>query len=68
MKLDSLKIQHMALDRGWTLKRLAEEAGIGKTTIYPLVRNQRKRGFSAESLHKIAMALGVKASEIVVDD
>ena len=68
MRVDVMKIRHLAIDKGWSLKQLAEHSNIGKTTIYAVTCKDGNRSFTTEILFKIATALEVKASELIIDD
>lgn len=68
MKVDSFKLRNLAMNKGWSLRKLAEKAGIGHATIYSLADNKRKHGFSADKLYKVAIALGVKTTDLIIED
>lgn len=56
------KIEKMARDKGWTLYRLAKEAGLTPTLFYVLKKNNSKK-LTFETVVKIADALGVSLDE-----
>lgn len=56
------KIEKMASDKGWTLYRLAKEAGLTPTLFYALKKNNSKK-LTFETVVKIADALGVSLDE-----
>lgn len=56
------KIEKMASDKGWTLYRLAKEAGLTPTLFYVLKKNNSKK-LTFETVVKIADALGVSLDE-----
>lgn len=63
MELDTRKIKVLLIDKGWSVAELGRRAGIGHSTVYMVVRNER--GYAAKTIGKIAKALGVKPSEII---
>ena len=58
------KIQELRIDKGWTQRRLAEEAGVTQTTVWKI---EHGGGAHATTLKKIGDALGVRASELIKD-
>lgn len=56
------KIEKMASDKGWTLYRLAKEAGLTPTLFYVLKKNDSKK-LTFDTVVKIADALGVSLDE-----
>lgn len=58
-----LEIQRLRMLRPWSLEELATEAGISRQTVF-LIESGASRPWM-RTLHKIALALGVEAIEIL---
>lgn len=56
-------IKVIATDRGWTVKKVAEKAGIGEATIY----RWKTTNPSTKSLEKVAKVLGVQVTDLLVE-
>lgn len=56
-------IKVIATDRGWTVKKVAEKAGIGEATIY----RWKNTNPSTKSLEKVAKVLGVQVTDLLVE-
>lgn len=56
-------VQRLIDSKGWTLYRLSKISGVPLTVLYSL--GQKKSGPTAETLVKIADALGVTVDELV---
>lgn len=54
-------IKVIAADRGWTVKKVAEKAGIGEATIYRWKATKP----STKSLEKVANVLGVQVADLL---
>lgn len=54
-------IKVIATDRGWTVKKVAEKAGIGEATIY----RWKTTNPSTKSLEKVANVLGVQVADLL---
>jgi DNA-binding Xre family transcriptional regulator len=54
-------IKVIAADRGWTVKKVAEKAGIGEATIYRWKTTKP----STKSLEKVANVLGVQVADLL---
>ncbi|AWV35196.1 MULTISPECIES: helix-turn-helix domain-containing protein [Paenibacillus] len=59
-------VQKLLNKRGWTPYRLGKESGVSMTVIYGL--KEKKQGPNAETLVKLATALGVTVDELVKDN
>ncbi|MFR0570451.1 helix-turn-helix domain-containing protein [Ligilactobacillus salivarius] len=57
-------IKTIAAERGMTIKRLAEKAGIGENSIYRWKRTNP----STKSLEKVAKVLDVEVSDLLVKE
>lgn len=57
-------IKTIAAERGMTIKRLAEKAGIGENSIYRWKRTNP----STKSLEKVAKVLNVEVSDLLAKD
>lgn len=57
-------IKTIAAERGMTIKRLAEKAGIGENSIYRWKRTNP----STKSLEKVAKVLNVEVSDLLVKE
>lgn len=57
-------IKAIAANRGWTIKKVAEKAGIGEATIY----RWKTTNPSTNSLEKVANVLGVRVTDLLVDN
>ena len=57
------KLKHAALERGWTRYRVAKESGVTSPTVCKFFRGE---SVTETTVKKIADALGVPMSEIVV--
>lgn len=55
------RIKELAKKRGWSLQKLAEEAGIGINSIY----RWNSKTPSTQSLNKVAKVLGVSADYLI---
>ena len=56
-------VQRLIDERGWTIYRLSKVSNVSLTALYSL--GSKKQGPSAETLVKLADALGVKVDELV---
>ena len=56
------KIEQLATDRGWTLYRLAKEAGLTPTIFYTMRKNNAKL-VTFDTMEKIADALDISLDE-----
>lgn len=56
-------ISRLIDERGWTLYRLSKNSSVSLTALYTL--GSKKQGPSAETLVKLADALGVTLDELV---
>lgn len=58
-----LVIKRLRLEKGWSQKRLAEEAGLSQSFIHSIEVGQKSP--TIRSIRKIAKALGVPVEEII---
>lgn len=56
-------VQRLIDAKGWTIYRLSKESGVPLTTLYSL--DNKKHGPTADTLVKLADALGVTVDELV---
>ncbi|MGM1047635.1 MAG: helix-turn-helix domain-containing protein [Bacillota bacterium] len=56
-------IQKMIAEKGWTIYRLAKESNVAVSALYNM--GKKKQGPNAETLVKLADALGVTVDELV---
>ena len=56
------KLRELRVDKGWSQRRLAEEAGVTQTTICKI---EHGGGANAATLKKLGDVLGVRASELL---
>lgn len=56
-------IKRLRLEKGWSQKRLAEEAGLSQSFIHSIEVGQKSP--TIRSIRKIAKALGVPVEEII---
>lgn len=56
-------IKRLRLEKGWSQKRLAEEAGLSQSFIHSIEVGQKSP--TIRSIRKIAKALGVSVEEII---
>jgi transcriptional regulator with XRE-family HTH domain len=57
------KIQKLLDARGWSIYRLSKESGVSLTVLYSL--DKKELGPTADTLIKLADALGVTVDELV---
>ncbi len=57
------KVQKLIESKGWTLYRLSKESGVSLTVLYSL--DKKELGPTADTLVKLADALGVTVDELV---
>lgn len=65
MKISGNKIEWLAAEKGYTLKKLAENAGMTRQNLSTVKTRGTCR---AETAGKIARALGVDVTEILKED
>ena len=58
-------VQRLIKSKGWTIYRLSKNSGVSLTVLYSL--GEKKSGPTAETLVKIADALGISIDELVRD-
>jgi transcriptional regulator with XRE-family HTH domain len=58
------RIRRLRLEKGWGPGRLAAEAHVSRSTVHELEERPSKRPRAA-TVHLLAMALGVKAAELL---
>ena len=58
------KLQELRVDKGWTQRMLADQAGVTQTTVWKI---EHGGGANAVTLKKLGDALGVRASELLKD-
>lgn len=56
-------VQRMVDEKGWTIYRLSKESGVSLTVLYSL--DKKELGPTADTLVKLADALGVTVDELV---
>ena len=57
------KVLKLIEEKGWTLYRLSKESGVSLTALYSL--DKKELGPTADTLVKLADALGVTVDELV---
>ncbi len=62
-RYDVGKLKHTALERGWTRYRVSKESGVTSPTVCRFFRGE---SVTETTVKKIADALGVPMSEIVI--
>jgi transcriptional regulator with XRE-family HTH domain len=62
MEVRVRKLKELRVDKGWTQRQLAEEAGVTQTTVWKI---EHGGGANATTLKKLGDALGVRASELM---
>jgi transcriptional regulator with XRE-family HTH domain len=62
MEVNVERLRQLRVDKGWTQRKLAEEAGVTQTTIWKI---EHGGGANAGTLKKLGDALGVRASELL---
>jgi len=65
MKIDAVKLFAICADNGISMKALKEKTGLSYNTICAIRQGQKVK---AETLGKIAKALGVKSIELIAKD
>jgi transcriptional regulator with XRE-family HTH domain len=65
MEVNVEKLRELRVDKGWSQRRLAEEAGVTQTTIWKI---EHGGGANAATLKKLGDVLGVRASELLRGD
>ena len=63
MKFDTSAVQQKLLEKGWTIKELAEKSGLAYTTVNKAVLSNKN--YSYKSVGRIAQALSCKPTEIL---
>lgn len=58
------RLRRLRQDKGWTMERLADEAGVSKSYIWELENRPAQRP-SADKLNGIAKALGVAVQDLL---
>ena len=58
------KIEHLILDKGYTVKSFADESGIPYTTLNRRLKSEGRSPFSVLELKVIADKLGVTAKDL----
>lgn len=66
MKLNRKKLIHMCVERGWSLYRLALEAGVDPSHLYRVLSG--RRGAGVNTVFKIAQVLGCSPLDLMEDD
>ena len=66
--LDGAKLRRLRILKGFTVRGLAEEAGISTSTITVLERRKRNDRFHPPTLVKLADALGVDSTELIGEE
>jgi transcriptional regulator with XRE-family HTH domain len=62
MEVNVDKLRQLRVDKGWSQRKLAEEAGVTQTTIWKI---EHGGGANAATLKKLGDVLGVRASELL---
>jgi transcriptional regulator with XRE-family HTH domain len=62
MEINVYKLKMLRVDKGWSIRQLAEEAGVSQTTVWKI---EHGGGANAATLKKLGDALGVRASELL---
>jgi transcriptional regulator with XRE-family HTH domain len=62
MEVDVEKLQELRIDKGWSLRQLAEAAGIHRNTLWKI---EHGGNATPATLKKLGDVLGVRASELV---
>ncbi|HHY43415.1 MAG TPA: helix-turn-helix transcriptional regulator [Coprothermobacter sp.] len=66
MKLNRKKLIHMCVERGWSLYRLALEAGVDPSHLYRILGG--KRGAGVNTVFKIAQVLGCSPLDLMEEE
>jgi transcriptional regulator with XRE-family HTH domain len=56
------KLKTLRVDKGWSIRQLADEAGVSQTTVWKIENGGRA---NAATLKKLGDVLGVRASELM---
>ncbi len=56
------KLQRLRVDKGWSIRELAEAAGVHRNTVWKIEHGGKA---TAKTLKKLGDALGVRASELL---
>ncbi len=62
MEVNVERLRQLRVDKGWSQRKLAEEAGVTQTTVWKI---EHGGGAQAATLKKLGDALGVRASELM---
>lgn len=65
MGLIRLKIRELARERGWTLKEVAQRAGLPYSSIKTYTQREAMSTTDYTSIHKLARAFGVAIEDLV---
>ncbi|NEQ33130.1 MAG: helix-turn-helix transcriptional regulator [Leptolyngbya sp. SIO4C5] len=60
-----LKIRELAAERGWTLKQVAEQAGVNYNTVKSYARTPNMNMADLETLYKLAQAFGIAMEDLM---
>jgi transcriptional regulator with XRE-family HTH domain len=64
MEVNVARLKVLRVDKGWSIRQLAEYAGVSQTTVWKIEHGGRA---NARTLKKLGDALGVRASELMGD-
>jgi transcriptional regulator with XRE-family HTH domain len=62
MEVNVDRLKTLRVDRGWSIRQLAEQAGVSQTTVWKLEHGGRA---NAATLKKLGDVFGVRASELM---
>jgi transcriptional regulator with XRE-family HTH domain len=65
MEVNVSKLKEMRVDKGWSQRELARQAGLTTTTVWKI---EHGGGANASTLKKLGDVLGVRASELMKHD
>ena len=62
MEVNVEKLKALRVDKGWSIRQLAQQAGVSQTTVWKI---ENGGGANAATLKKLGDALGIRASELL---
>ena len=67
MEMNDTKLQRLRQERAWSIRKLAQRAGVSTETLYSLEHGRREWAWP-RTVHKLADALGVEPKELMVGE
>jgi len=61
---DLLRLKELRIERGWSIRELAERAGVAPSTVYEIEHGARRA--HERTAQKLAKALGIERAELVI--